>query len=364
MLRPTDNEAAAAPIDRLMVRVMLPLFAAGTAAIAVLWSTELLSGKISTVNRYAYPLLLALFGASVVILRWWPRHVGMVRWMGFLSVSLSQLGDLAVALLQSGPLLGNYSAATLFNWLPLIYALAFFLLEGRAAVWSACLLLALVCAGFAWRVASPEADPDDVTLLINVLASHVVFIVCLTGWLRMKKLLSTQHGLAQELRVLASTDALTGLANRRQAMDELAQLVAAPPMRAPPPVALLCDVDHFKRVNDQLGHEVGDRVLLELADALRHSTRATDTVARWGGEEFLVVLPGSSMPEALELAERLRQRVASASREGAAAPLGGLTISVGLSAHRAGESTTEWLRRTDEALYAAKHGGRDRCVAA
>jgi diguanylate cyclase (GGDEF)-like protein len=361
-----DTEAelrAAQPIDWLMVRVMLPLFVAGTLAIAVLWGLELSSGKISEVNRYAYPVLLALFSGSVLVLRRWPQHVGLVRWAGFLSVSLSQLGDLVNTLLQSGPLIGNYSAVTLFNWLPLIYALAFFLLEGSAAVWSACVLLALVSAGFAWRVVSPEGHPDDVTLLVNVLASHVVFIVCLTGWLRMKRLLSRQHGLAEELRVLAATDPLTGLANRRQALDELGRLVA-PPAREPPPVALLCDIDHFKRINDQLGHEVGDRVLVDVADALRRATRATDVVARWGGEEFLVVLPGSPLPEALELAERLRQRVAQAGAEGAAAPVGGVTMSVGLAAHRPEESTTEWLRRTDEALYRAKHAGRDRCEAA
>jgi diguanylate cyclase (GGDEF)-like protein len=360
---PADTEAelrAAQPIDRLMVRVMLPLFVAGTLAIAVLWWLELSSGKISAINRFAYPVLLALFSGSVVVLKRWPQHVGLVRWAGFLSVSLSQLGDLANTLLQSGPLIGNYSAVTLFNWLPLIYALAFFLLEGRAAVWSACVLLALVSAGFAWRVASPESHPDDITLLVNVLASHFVFIVCLTGWLRMKRLLSRQHGLAEELRVLAATDPLTGLANRRQALDELGRLVA-PPAREPPPVALLCDIDHFKRINDQLGHEVGDRVLLEVAEALRRATRTTDVVARWGGEEFLVVLPGSPLPEALELAERLRQRVAQAGAAGAAAPLGGVTMSVGLAAHRPEESTTEWLRRTDEALYRAKRAGRDRC---
>ncbi|MFZ5550551.1 MAG: diguanylate cyclase [Pseudomonadota bacterium] len=360
---PADTEAelrAAQPMDRLMVRVMLPLFATGTVAVAVLWWLELSSGRISDINRFAYPMLLALFAGSLVVLWRRPQHVGRVRWVGFLSVSLSQLGDLANTLLQSGPLIGNYSAVTLFNWLPLIYALAFFLLEGRAAVWSACVLLMLVAAGFAWRVASPEGHADDVTLLVNVLASHVVFIVCLTGWLRMKRLLSRQHGLAEELRVLAATDPLTGLANRRQALGELARLVA-PPAQMPPPVALLCDIDHFKRVNDQLGHEVGDRVLVDVAEALRRATRTSDVVARWGGEEFLVVLTGTPPAEAMELAERLRQRVAQAGSAGAAAPLGGVTMSVGLAALHAGESAAEWLRRTDAALYRAKHAGRDRC---
>ena len=352
--------SAARPIDRLMVRVMVPLFAAGAIAIALLWWLELSDDKISLINRYAYPVMLVLFVASIVVLRRWPRFVGSVRWVCFLTVAISQLGDLAGQLLQAGPLIGNYNAMTLFTWLPLIYAVAFFLLEGRAAVWSACVILVLMASGFAWRVASPAGHSDDITLLVNVLASHAVFIVCLTGWLRMKKLLSSQHGLAEELRVLAATDPLTGLANRRQALTVLSGMVEGPP-RVPPPVALLCDIDHFKRVNDELGHETGDRVLVECADALRRATRGSDLVARWGGEEFLVVLRGTPMAEAVELAERLRQRVGQGSAAGAAAALKGVTLSVGLASKRPGESVTVWLRRTDEALYRAKNAGRDRC---
>ncbi|MFO1338643.1 MAG: GGDEF domain-containing protein [Burkholderiaceae bacterium] len=350
-------------MDRLMVRVMVPLFAIGALAISLLWWVEWSDGKLSRPNHVVYPLMLLLFVGCMLALHWRPGTVRAVRWVGFLTLAVSQLGELARALLQAGPLIGDYNAITLLNWLPLIYAVAFFLLDGRAAVWSACVILVLMAGGFAWRLASPAGHDEDVTLLVNILASHAVFIVCLTGWWRMKALLSHQHGLAQELRVLAATDPLTALANRRQALAELGRL-ASPPPRVPPPVALLCDIDHFKRVNDQLGHEVGDRVLVEVADALRRATRSTDIVARWGGEEFLVVLPGTPLPEALDLAERLRQRMAAATRQGAAAPLGGATMSVGLAAHRADESLTDWLRRTDEALYRAKNAGRDRCEAA
>jgi diguanylate cyclase (GGDEF)-like protein len=354
--------SVAQAFDRLMVRVMLPLFAVGAAAVALLWWLELSDGKLSAANRVAYPGMVVLFSACVLVLYRRPSWVGAVRWVGFLAVALSQLGELAQALLQAGPLIGDYNAITLLTWLPLIYAVAFFLLNGRAALWAACAILLLIAAGFGWRVASPASHADDVTLLLNVLASHAVFIACLTGWLRIKKLLSRQHGLARELRVLAATDPLTGLANRRQAMDVLDALLArAATRQAPAPVALLCDIDHFKHVNDQLGHQAGDQVLMDVAEALRRATRSTDTVARWGGEEFLVVLPATPAREAGELAERLRQRVASATAQGAAAPLGGVTMSIGLAACANGETLTAWLRRADEALYRAKHAGRDRC---
>jgi diguanylate cyclase (GGDEF)-like protein len=346
--------------DRLMVKIMLPLFAVGALAVALLWWMEVSEGRLSTVNRYAYPIMAVVFTGCMAVLWHRPGAVRGVRWVGFLAVAFTQLGDLAGELLQAGPLVGNYDAITLLTWLPLVYAVAFILLEGRAAIWSACVILLLITGGFAWRLASPATHGDDLALLFNVLASHAVFIVCLTGWVQMKRLLSRQHGVTQELRLLAATDPLTGLANRRAAWAELDELMEAP-AHAPPPVALLCDIDHFKQVNDQLGHEAGDQVLVEVAENLRRATRASDLVARWGGEEFLVVLPGTPLGEAIELAERLRQRVATATSRGAAQALGGATLSVGIAAHQADESLTAWLRRTDEALYRAKNAGRNRC---
>jgi diguanylate cyclase (GGDEF)-like protein len=339
---------------------MVPLFAVGALAVAVLWWMEVSQGRLSVVNRYAYPMMTIVYSACVAVLWCRPRAVHVVRWAGFLAVASTQLGELAGELLQAGSLVGSYDAVTLLTWLPLIYALAFILLDGKAAIWSACVILLLIAAGFAWRLTSPVGRADDVALLFNVLASHAVFIVCLAGWLQMKRLLSRQHGLAQQLRVLAATDPLTGLANRRHALAELGGLVQPPP-RVPPPVALLCDIDHFKRINDALGHEAGDQVLTEIAEALRHATRSSDLVARWGGEEFLIVLPGTPMPEALDLAERLRHRVMATTAQGAALALGGATVSVGIAAHHADEPVTAWLRRTDEALYRAKNAGRDRC---
>lgn len=355
----TPASLAHSHFDRLMVRVLMPLFAAGSLAVILLWWLETSEGKISEVNRWAYPLMLLVFGGCLAALRRQPHSVRMVRWIGFLSVALSLLSDLALHLFQSGPLIGNYNAMTLITWLPLVYAVAFFMLEGRHAVWSACVVLGLVAAGFAWRLNSPAGHRDDITLLVNVLASHAVFIICLSGWLRMKQLLSRQQGVAQELRVLAATDELTGLSNRRHALERLERLLKRLPDEHPP-VAVLCDLDHFKHINDALGHDAGDRVLVEVADILSRATRASDTVSRWGGEEFLIVLPGTPLDVASEMAERLRLRVATLSSAGAAQQHGGVTVSLGLAAHQPGEALSAWLRRADEALYRAKAAGRDR----
>ncbi len=165
-----------------------------------------------------------------------------------------------------------------------------------------------------------------------------------------------------ELARLASTDALTGLYNRRS-MQELGEREIARCRRTGRKLAvMLADVDHFKRINDEHGHAVGDEVLVELGARLQANFRAVDLVARWGGEEFCVLLVETDADGAVVTAERLRRALAQRPFETAAGPLD-VTMSVGIAGLRdAAEGLPELLRRADAAMYAAKKGGRDRFV--
>ena len=160
---------------------------------------------------------------------------------------------------------------------------------------------------------------------------------------------------AQDLARLTEQDPLTGLANRR-AMERFC--AALPPLEAV--CVVLLDVDHFKGVNDRFGHAVGDEVLREVAGVLARSVRAVDRAARWGGEEFLLVLPGGPEGLGTEAADRVRRRVAEHGW-GRQAPGLRVTVSAGVACGSAGEVPAV-LRRADEALYAAKRQGRDRVV--
>lgn len=168
--------------------------------------------------------------------------------------------------------------------------------------------------------------------------------------------------LQAELAEAADTDPLTGLANRRR-VEALARPWVEDPEGALS--ALMIDVDHFKRVNDQYGHDAGDEALVWLGSHLRVEARASDLVGRLGGEEFVMLLPGTRLAEALVLAERLRATVAATP-----ADLGGgiewpLTISVGVAERRPGDTEVRsLLRRADDAMYEAKRSGRNRVVAA
>ena len=157
-----------------------------------------------------------------------------------------------------------------------------------------------------------------------------------------------------ELRNLAVTDALTGVWNRRHGTELLAADLSA---RRPGQALslLMLDIDHFKTINDTFGHQAGDHVLIEIASRLRRSLRGNDVVARWGGEEFVVLLRDCALPDALRLAEEIRAAIA----ELPFGAMGSLTVSVGVAEARAGEDLTTWLERADQALYRAKRAGRN-----
>jgi diguanylate cyclase (GGDEF)-like protein len=166
---------------------------------------------------------------------------------------------------------------------------------------------------------------------------------------------------AEELDHAAHSDSLTGLLNRRYLDRQLPLLMDHAKAQAQPLAAAMIDIDHFKRVNDNHGHAIGDQVLKELAVLLRQATRGSDMAIRMGGEEFLVVLVDTAPPRAAEVCERLRQVVLAHSWH-LLAPGLVCTVSVGLSQWQHGEEMADWLHRSDTALYTAKREGRNRVV--
>ncbi len=169
--------------------------------------------------------------------------------------------------------------------------------------------------------------------------------------------------LTEQLRESAMRDPLTGLHNRRFVEDCCGSLVALAEREGNPVGFVMCDLDHFKAVNDTYGHEAGDQVLRAIADALAHTARASDVVARYGGEEFLLVLNGADRERARAVAERVRAAV-----EDLEVPVEGGVITLTLSAGLAvfpddASSFWECVRLADEALYRAKREGRNRVIA-
>jgi len=164
---------------------------------------------------------------------------------------------------------------------------------------------------------------------------------------------------------LAVTDQLTGLHNRRYMVGQLAALVARAQRGGEPVAALLVDIDHFKKINDSFGHDVGDEVLREFAVRLATNVRAIDLPCRYGGEEFVVIMPDTGIAAAERIAERIRLHVAgSPFRVDGGKELLTVTISIGVAATLGEFDTPDaLLKRADAAVYEAKAAGRNRVIA-
>nr|WP_305906952.1 GGDEF domain-containing protein [Methylomarinum sp. Ch1-1]MDP4519666.1 GGDEF domain-containing protein [Methylomarinum sp. Ch1-1] len=166
----------------------------------------------------------------------------------------------------------------------------------------------------------------------------------------------------KELHFLATRDPLTGCLNRRSFYQQFAAMFKMARTQREKLCCIMADIDHFKRVNDNFGHAVGDEVIKLLADVLQSSTREQDIIGRYGGEEFCIVLPGIDCDEAVSVAERIRLKVKQQSAERFIA---GPTVSVSLgvsSMQNQAQDLAELNEQADQALYVAKEAGRDRVV--
>lgn len=167
--------------------------------------------------------------------------------------------------------------------------------------------------------------------------------------------------LQAQLREQAIRDPLTNLFNRRYLQETLERELAVPKRSGAPLPVIMMDIDYFKRLNDQFGHKVGDLTLEHVADVLRQNSRRSDIACRYGGEEFVVVLPGASLDAALQRAEELRRRVEGLHLLVDETPLT-VTLSLGVASYPDhGQNGDELLHAADMALYQAKAAGRN-CI--
>jgi len=167
---------------------------------------------------------------------------------------------------------------------------------------------------------------------------------------------TNRKSMEKELRSLAITDPLTGAYNRRHFQDEMQREISRSERYAHPFSLIMFDIDHFKVVNDRFGHEVGDRVLKELTAMIRGRIRTADLLARWGGEEFMILLANTKLRSAVRLAEDLLKQMQAGTFSG----VGRVTASFGVAAYRKGEGIDDILTRVDNLMYKAKRGGRSR----
>ena len=212
------------------------------------------------------------------------------------------------------------------------------------------------------RISNPLSRLADSAKRLDVPESYerisAIPVDYLESW-QLRRALLLSVSLLQEkigrLNRQAQSDPLTGLANRRAMQDTLTLWLESRKTIA----VISLDIDHFKRVNDSFGHDVGDETLRAVAELMRQNSRPTDLLCRVGGEEFVWLLPDSSISAATDIAERLRRSIASAAFE----TVGHITVSLGVALWRSGSSMDDVFQKADKLLYRAKQQGRNQIVA-
>lgn len=361
MLSHAMNEARAEQLRLEWRKRAVYQVASGFAALvtAVSWVTREPGDLI--VER-GYPvLLLVLLGFVVLLrrrrLRLWPLELTM---FGILSFVI--LGRLLWHLHFAGPLeehLLILAGAHYWSVGALVVG-SFVMLDRRAgaiAGTGVLLVSALMVTTSVWReVAATGTMPIDATYYLARVHGFLAALLALTAALSgMREELHRALARAEVLNERATTDPMTGLANRWAGQERLAKERSAAQRYGRPLSIILVDLDHFKAINDAHGHVAGDGVLEIVANVLRHTVREVDLVVRWGGEEFLIIAPDTGVEAAGQLAERCRTAIAAEQPDGLP-----ITATFGVAELRRREGLDDLMRRADHHLYAAKGHGRDR----
>lgn len=311
--------------------------------------SSVLGDPITPTILIATATLLALNAGLYGVLRRETLHR-----RGFITLITALFTYLAVGAVEGGS-----AVLWLFAYPPIIFYISNARVGVRACAGGYAALALLFSPIGDWVIDSPYSSSFRLTMLA-ALGFEMVTCYILDQSRRRSKL--SLMRLANEFEYAAKHDALTGLANRREALAQLEGEQHRYLRNGRPFSVLLMDVDLFKTINDTHGHHVGDELLVLVADTLRAQSRKIDTLSRWGGEEFLALLPETEPEEAVQLANRIREAIAGASIEVDKTPVRA-TISIGVAGIRHSESLDRLLQRADEALYRAKARGRNQaCI--
>lgn len=349
----------------LKQRIYLWVVTAGLFAILVVWIPSALAGTTSAYERIIFPATAILCVGSLIALRRTVRALIWVELGLFAATALSLLSQVVMILETPQTFLVPNHIAALSNllfWFPLVYIFAFLVFDNRRQLLIGSLIFFGISVVLGLSVALPEymsnGESADLSLLIPFYLANLVYIFLLMAGVRLNEHYIRVRILAETMTLLAHTDSLIRIANRRELDSTIESEIKRIERHAQPLSAILFDLDFFKQVNDNYGHEAGDTVLKEIAIVVQAHLRRSDLLGRWGGEEFLVITPQTDSIQARTLAERLRKAIFSHPLE----DVGTITASFGVAEYHPPESAEAWLKRADDALYAAKQGGRNQVI--
>ncbi|GGQ96206.1 GGDEF domain-containing protein [Deinococcus ruber] len=269
----------------------------------------------------------------------------------FLILSLTAMCVPFVLFEMSAALLASMPPSGYMGWVPVIVILVFIVLPWRLGSIISGLLILNILRGLYF---APHHSPDTLNAWLSTICVMLTLTVIGAMLSRFVEDRLVNHQEVHQQLAEARMDALTKVLGRAAAEEVLEHGMQRSRDNQQPLSLLLCDLDNFKAINDRHGHPAGDAVLRAAARRLRRHIGRMGTVARWGGEEFVVILPGITKTDALMLAEQLRRDIASSELAGIP-----VTASFGVSAYRVGDSLSDLFERSDQRLYEAKNAGRN-----
>ncbi len=307
------------------------------------------------------PALSAVQGVTALILSIL-FIAGWFEWLAQRTIELACLvyavGICAVcmALPMYRPQLGaGLDLQPLYLWIPIVYVFAFTLTDHRVGLRiSLGILVLFVGVSLPYVLRGSAAPYANFTLQLHFVSA--VLIAALYFFSSYQHRLALAQQTVDQLARLSNTDELTGISNRRHMAAVISDEIARCADSAGEFAVVLFDVDHFKAINDKLGHGIGDQVLVALTARAAQVFRGIDSLGRWGGDEFVAVARNVDVAGAETMAEALRHSIASEPLPGGCRA----TISCGVTMARAGDNIDSLLQRADVALYAAKQTGRNR----
>ena len=354
------QDPGAQKVTRAKARVYLVASVLGTVMALSVWVARASEEAFVAV---VYPLLAAVLLFIAVGLLTKRLSVWLVERIALWTVAGVFMARLGVLLHGSESLEAGVAEAveSVYPLLIVSFIIAYIVFDSRRGL-LASLVILVGAIGLALSAAIPAATAGESVPWLALGRSHGfmgVAVALLAGLASLKEQLEWSRARAEVLREQACTDPLTGLANRRLLYDMLAKRIDEATRYGRPFCVIIIDLDHFKQINDVHGHDVGDEVLREVSELLTDGLRQSDTVARWGGEEFLIMAPEGRFDEAMRIAERCRRQLADRRIAGLQ-----ITASFGVAEYVPGETLSQVVQRADEALYRAKEEGRNRVEAA
>ena len=354
----TNNQDVASPAIRsFQVRLLKVIAGLALISVTIIWLYEAnVLHQITIIDRFGYPCFLFSMSAVLIAVTIKAEIYSIAALFAALTFAIYEIVFLQAVFY--GFISDIYSVQTFSLWAPLIYVAVFVFLERPKSIIISLLIYTTLLIPNLVRVffdlTSIRGDPIFY-IMLHMICSHPFYITSLMFVENMGRLLIETKDEVSAIKAVADLDFLTQIPNRR-VMSVLIEAYLGQDREAGSCFALiLLDIDHFKKVNDTYGHDIGDQVLISSAEIIKQNLRAQDVCGRWGGEEFIVVLGKVDLAEAAKLAERLRIAFEKFEHP----KVGEVTISLGVTLSCSDDTRESLLQRADKALYQAKAQGRN-----